>query len=134
MESHDLVQVVAGTPSWAYVTRNASVPVVLQVATLTEVERKEMYEEDPLPLRLWRQGMSKIATQIEESAPSIVDAIFVENQWMYEHYRQNHPEAEVHFAPPGVDTSVYHPRNGKHSGEDYILSVRRFSGRIFRVS
>ncbi|MCS4058420.1 glycosyltransferase family 4 protein [Salinibacter ruber] len=127
LESHDLVQVVAGTPSWAYLARNVSVPVALQVATLTEVEREGKYEEDPLRLRLWRQGMSKIATQIESSAPSIVDAIFVENQWMYDHYRQNHPEVEVHFAPPGVDTSVYHPSNSKNSEEEYILSVGRFS-------
>lgn len=122
----DLVQVVAGAPSWAYLAKNVSVPVALQVATLTEVEREKRQLQAPLPLRLWRKGMTKIATQIEKRIPSLVDAIFVENQWMYEHYRQNHPEANVHFAPPGVDTATHHPAEEKNDDE-YILSVGRLS-------
>jgi len=122
----DLIQIVAGAPTWAYLAKNVSVPVALQVATLTRVERDGKHDQNPLPLRFWRKGMTKIATQIEKRIPSLVDTIFVENQWMYEHYRQNHPDANVHFAPPGVDTSTYHPAE-ETNDDAYILSVGRFS-------
>jgi len=126
LEKYDLVQVVAGAPNWAYLTKNISAPVALQVATLIETEREGKYQEEAFPLRLWRHGMTKIAAWMERQVPSMVDAIFVENQWMYEHYRQNHPDANVHFAPPGVDTSTYHPAE-ETNDDAYILSVGRFS-------
>lgn len=127
LNSYDLVQVVAGFPPWGYVTKNVSTPVALQVATLTEVEREGRYDEEPFASRLWRTGMTKIASWMEQRVPSFVDAIFVENQWMYDHYRQHHPEVDVHFAPPGVDTSVYRPGTDEKEENDYILSVGRFS-------
>ena len=127
LEQYDLVQVVAGSPIWAYLAKRVSVPVALQVATLTSVEREGAYSNEPLPLRLWRAACTKIATRIERRIPSITDAIFVENQWMYDHYRQKHPNANVHFAPPGIDASTYHPVEGEKDEGRYILSVGRFS-------
>jgi len=127
LEEYDLVQVVAGSPIWAYLTKHVSVPVTLQVATLTSVEREGAYSNEPLPLRLWRAVCTSIATRIEQQVPSMVDGIFVENQWMYEHYRQNYPDSNVYFAPPGVDISTYHPVNGIENENRYILSVGVFS-------
>ena len=125
LRGYDLIQIVAGTPPWAHVAKEVDVPVALQVATLTDVERNGQSGDGPLPLRLWRAGMTRIVTRMEQSVPSLVDAIFVENTWMYEHFRKRMDEDSVHFAPPGSDTEMYHPSVDDEEGGDYILSVGR---------
>lgn len=127
LRSYDLVQVVAGTPPWAHVARRVDVPVALQVASLTEVEREGRYGGEALPRRLWHRGMMRLATRMERRVPSLVDALFVENGWMYEHYRERMDEDDVHFAPPGIDTDTYHPGNADDGTDGYILSVGRLS-------
>lgn len=130
LQSYDLVQIVAGTPAWARVTQHVDVPVALQVATLTAVERDGQNTDYTFLRRLWHAGMTQIVSRMETNISSLVDAIFVENTWMYDHFRAAAGEGKVHFAPPGIDTEVYHPRGdtGKsnRADEDYILSVGRF--------
>ena len=95
------------------------------MATLTGVERNGQYAEDPLPLRLWRAGMTRIVSRMEREIPSLVDAIFVENAWTYDHVREKTDEDTVHFAPPGIDTEMYHPADSAEEMSDYVLSAGR---------
>ncbi len=125
LQGYDLIQIVAGTPPWAHLAKHVDVPVALQVATLTAVERNGQSTDDPLPLRLWRSGMKHIVSRMEQRVPSLVDAIFVENAWMYDHFRERANEDIVHFAPPGIDTETYHPGDSSESKCDYILCVGR---------
>ena len=125
LQGYDLVQIVAGTPPWAHVAAHINVPVALQVATLTTVERNGQSTDDPLPLRLWRSGMKHIVSRMEQRVPSLVNAIFVENAWMYDHFRERADEDIVHFAPPGIDTETYHPGDSGEARGDYILCVGR---------
>lgn len=125
LQGYDLIQIVAGTPPWAHLSKHVDVPVALQVATLTTVERNGQSTDDPLPLRLWRSGMKHIVSHMERRVPSLVDAIFVENAWMYDHFRKRAGEDIVHFAPPGIDTEMYHPGDSSKSNGDYILCVGR---------
>lgn len=125
LQRYDLIQIVAGTPPWAHVATHVDVPVALQVATLTTVERNGQSADDSMPLRLWRAGMTRIVSRMEREIPSLVDAIFVENAWMYDHFREKTDEDTVHFAPPGIDTEMYHPADSAEEMSDYILSVGR---------
>jgi len=125
LQPYDLIQIVAGTPPWAHVAKHVDVPVALQVATLTDVERNGRPEEEHLPLRFWRAGMTQIVSRMEDFVPALVDAIFVENMWMYDHFREVADEETVHFAPPGTDTSVFKPPSASKNRDNYILSVGR---------
>ena len=63
LQDYDLVQIVAGTPPWAHLARHVDVPVALQVATLTTVERDGQHVEASLPRRLWYAGMTRLVSQ-----------------------------------------------------------------------
>jgi len=126
LRPYDLVQVVAGTPPWAHVAKHVEAPVALQVATLTHVERDGKQGKGTVFRRLWHSWMSRIVSRMEDEVPSFVDALFVENTWMYEHLCSQAQESIVHFAPPGIDTSKFHPPEGEFRRGDYILSVGRF--------
>ena len=125
LKRFDLVQVVAGTPAWAAVTRAYPGPVALQVASLTAVERQSALKAGSVFLRLWRSIMTKLTTTFENRALTAVDAVFVENRWMYDVLRQRSDAQRVIFAPPGIDTDYFQPSSYKRHG--YILSVARFS-------
>ena len=122
---HDMVQIVAGTPTWALVTKGYQGPVALQVATLTAVERVSRLRRTRGSRYIWLWLMTKIATAMEQAALRKVDAVFVENNWMFRHISREIKPKTVIFAPPGVDTDHFFPR--MYESDGYILSVGRFS-------
>jgi len=125
LREFDLIQVVAGAPVWAYATLPVQKPVALQVATLLSVERQTRLAREKGLKRLWFRLMTKIGSYMEVSALNHVDAVLVENQWMYNHLCTMIPESRVYFAPPGIDTDFFYP--GTYQKNGYILSVGRFS-------
>lgn len=125
LNQYDLVQVVAGTPAWAHVCRHVEVPVTLQVATLAREERASALTGSVHPAVLWRQGMAQLTDRLDHTALRHVDAVFVENQWMYDHLRDHMSSDDVIFAPPGVDTDQFTLGPPPSEGS-YILSVGRF--------
>ncbi|MDZ7771616.1 MAG: glycosyltransferase [Balneolaceae bacterium] len=130
LNRHDLVQVVCGIPAWAWVCRDCRPPVLLQVATLTPVERASKKEGYRGLAGLWKRLMTGMVTGLDSRGLGVSDAILVENAWMQEWLEERGYGGKTHFAPPGVDTGVFHP---PEEGEDnplqrpYILSVGRFS-------
>jgi len=125
LNDYDLVQIVGGTPPWAHLARHVNAPVALQVATLTGVERGGKRADGWGLRRLWDAGMTQIVSRMEAGVPSLVDVIFVENTWMYDHFRTRAGDEAVHFAPPGIDTETYHPGDDGGPTVDYILCVGR---------
>ncbi len=125
LSGYDLVQIVAGTPAWAHVTRPLDVPVALQVATLAREERSWVLDGRWRPKALWRQAMVRLTDRLDHTALRHVDAAFVENQWMHDHLAAHMPPDDVIFAPPGVDTEQFVPGPPSSEGE-HILSVGRF--------
>ncbi|MCS3953188.1 glycosyltransferase family 4 protein [Salinibacter ruber] len=125
LRGYDLVQIVAGTPAWAHVTRPLDIPVALQVATLAREERSWVLDGRWRPKALWRQAMVRLTDRLDHSALRHVDAAFVENQWMHDHLAAYMPPEDVIFAPPGVDTEQFMPGPPPSEG-DHILSVGRF--------
>lgn len=127
----DLVQVVAGTPCWAWALRDCGKPVVLQVATLTAIERHMRNRNPRTLLDQWRRFMTRVVAHYDKVALGSVHAVMVENLWMLDHVKAvtNGTGAIVRYAPPGVDTGVFHPaaRGQPIAEAPYILSVGRFS-------
>ncbi|MCS4044981.1 glycosyltransferase involved in cell wall biosynthesis [Salinibacter ruber] len=126
LNEHDLIQVVAGHPAWALVAGNTDSPVSLQVATLANVERAMKRQEGGGLIGTWRSLMTRVATWLGDRALRQVDAVFVENDWMYEHVQEIAPSTEAVFAPPGVDADTFVPSSTPFTERDYILSVGRF--------
>jgi glycosyltransferase involved in cell wall biosynthesis len=126
LDGYDVVQVVAGWPSWALVARAARPPLGLQVATLATAERHELLARTRGLLRPWRRLMTRVLARMDDAALARADAVFVENTWMLEHVRRRIGAERVRFAPPGVDTDRFHPAPVREV-DGPILGVGRFS-------
>lgn len=129
LRKFDLVQVVAGSPAWCLVASNFPGPVVLQVATLAEVERIERLRRQVGPTGLWRRAMMRLTSRLDREGLGLADRVLVENQWMKETVSTWTDPERVALAPPGIDTHLFRPGqhpSGRPEGEDYILSVGRF--------
>jgi glycosyltransferase involved in cell wall biosynthesis len=123
LRAYDLVQVVAGTPAWAYAVLPATVPVVLQVATLARWERAAF------PGRVvgtWRRAMTLATARLERAALRRVDAVLVENAEMLSAVRAAGQD-QVQLAPPGVDTEIFCPGTDGWQRDGDLLSVCRLA-------
>ena len=125
LDKFDIVQVVAGCPPWAQVTRDVKGKVALQVATLSAVERASMLQQVRGTRRIWLSLMTKINTAIEKHALNRADVVFVENSWMCDLLQRQFGSEKIVFAPPGIDTGKFVP--GTYKPEGYLLSVGRFA-------
>ena len=131
LEGCDLIQVVAGALSWAHAVMGMRVPVVLQTATLTAVERRMRASIETGPLAIWWAFLTSIAGRLDESALRGVDAILVENPWMRDYCEaavQGLPTRVV-YAPPGVDTAIFRPlaRGEVRPHTPFLLAVGRLA-------
>src|SRR5690625_4876372 len=127
LNQFDLIQIVAGSPAWAYLAKHVTVPTVLQVATLVKVERERKIKSRSGLRKLYQKYATEKITKLEKQGMKYVDHTFVENSWMYEYLQKEVGSDKVSFAPPGVDTQLYKPAVGGISEAPYILSVGRFS-------
>lgn len=124
----DILQVVCGTPAWAYAVSGLGKPVSVQCATRAKVERRR---RDANPVGLvgwWRKAMTEITDRIEDRALRSVDAIQVENSWMYDYARKLNEcrEVDLRFAPPGIDAHTFRPARQRNLECDpYVLCVGR---------
>lgn len=124
LEDYDLIQIVAGTPTWALVAGACRQPVGLQVATLTASERGSALSQHTGWRRWWGRIMTAGDTVLERRAVRRADVIFVENDWMQRWASKQVGPQRVQLALPGVDTGRFYP-SADRSGA-YILSVSRF--------
>jgi glycosyltransferase involved in cell wall biosynthesis len=127
LREYDLVQVVAGHPAWAYVTKGLPRPTALQVATLASVERASQNERRRGLASTWHVLMTRLATRMGDWALQEVDTVFLENEWMFDYVRRTAPSTQAVFAPPGVDAETFRPADVPYDEREYILSVGRFA-------
>src|SRR5262249_43098018 len=111
----DLIQVVAGAPSWVLPVAGCGKPIILQVATLTKVERASSERKRGRLMDLWRRLMTLVMSQYDEDGLRAADAIMVENPWMLDYARAatSGTGAIVRYAPPGVNVDFFHPADGR---------------------
>lgn len=124
----DLVQVVCGSPAWAWAVCGLGKLVAVQCATRAVVERRRRDATARGPKAAWRRWMTRVTDRLDRRALQTVDAIQVENPWMFEYARQVNVGRDVHirYAPPGVDASRFRPALHRDLHTDpYILCVGR---------
>jgi D-inositol-3-phosphate glycosyltransferase len=123
----DLVQVVSGTPAFAYAVSDLGKPVSLQCATLARAERHSRECSGWSPMQAWRRSMTAITARYETAALRSVHAVQVENAWMLAHVEAIAQGAVVQYAPPGLDTDRFAPAQERSLDGGYILAVGRFA-------
>lgn len=124
----DIVQVVCGTPAWAYAVCGLGKPVSVQCATRARVERRRRDASSVGLAGWWRKAMTEITDRMDDRALRAADAIQVENPWMYEYARDlnNGREVDLRFAPPGLDAKTFCPAGERMLARDpYLLCVGR---------
>ena len=126
----DILQVVCGSAAWANAVCGLGKPVAVQVATRAKIERR-LRDANPKNLSdWWRKAMTLITDRLDDRALSKVDAIQVENPWMFEYTKQLNSKRNVdlRYAPPGIDAKSFHPlRVRSLENDSYILCVGRLS-------
>ena len=126
----DILQVVCGSAAWANAVCGLGKPVAVQVATRTKIERR-LRDANPKNLSdWWRKAMTLITDRLDDRGLSKVDAIQVENPWMFEYTKQLNSKRNVdlRYAPPGIDAKSFHPLPVRSLENDsYILCVGRLS-------
>jgi D-inositol-3-phosphate glycosyltransferase len=125
LQGFDLVQVVAGSPAWLTAARGFRGPLALQVATLVRVERGTRLRQTRGLARVWLELMTRVTASLETPALKRADAVFVENQWLFDRLAGKLGKRKVVYAPPGVDTDAFRPQAYQHRG--HVLSVGRFA-------
>ena len=125
----DVIQVVAGAPSWAFPVTGLGRPVSLHVATRV---REERHVRDSAALSvqtLWRRSMTAAVSRLEGKTLKSVNAVQAMNSWLVEDARslnEDRPDVDIRLAPPGIDTELFKPGPGPAAARRYILSVGRF--------
>lgn len=127
----DLIQVVCGSPAWAWSVCSLNKPVLVQCATRVFIERRCIERETSFsPKVLFRRGMTIIVDQLERKAVQAVDGIQLENQWMLDYVKRLNMQRNplIEYAPPGVDAGYFQPVFLRQLDDrPYILCVGRLS-------
>lgn len=128
----DLVQVVSGSPACACAVADCGRPIVLQVATRAIIERRRREQNEHGLKGLLRKAMTRITNRMDVTGLRSVNVVMVENSWMQDYCSRVTAGygVEVHYAPPGVDVSVFRPKKAGAKSphpRPYLLSVGRFS-------
>ena len=126
----DIIQVVCGSPAWANAVCGLGKPVALQCATRALVERKIRDSELKGIGGWWRKKMTAATDRLDDKALQSVDAIQVENPWMFEYAQKINGgrNVDLRYAPPGVDIGIFHPLTARVPDSDpYILCVARMN-------
>src|SRR5690625_4382184 len=78
LNQFDLIQIVAGSPAWAYLAKHVTVPTVLQVATLVKVERERKIKSRSGLRKLYQKYATEKINKLEKQGMKYVDETFVE--------------------------------------------------------
>lgn len=124
----DAIQVVSGSAAFANAVTELGKPVSLQVATRARIERRRKNASPRTGADWWRLFMTEITDRYDNRALQRCDAIQVENPWMFDYVRElnGSRSVDLRYAPPGVDSDVFHPASESHpERQPYILCVGR---------
>jgi D-inositol-3-phosphate glycosyltransferase len=125
LNQYDLVQIVAGTPSWALVARHLQRPTCLFVATTTAKERVTKISRSVGWRRIWLQVMTRAVSRMEQAALSNVTCVFAESEYTRQLLCSIVPAEQLLLSVPGIDTSFFCA--SVYCADGYILSVGRWA-------
>jgi len=109
LNQYDLVQIIAGGPAWAFVTRDILRPVVLFTATRVNRERATLLRQSTRWRRYWGKMMTIITAHIEKQALRRVDVALAESNYTLELLSDYIPADRLTLGPPGVDVRFFSP-------------------------
>jgi len=126
---YDLIQIVAGSPAFGAVARSVPVPKCLFAATLLREEQRTLLRETGGWLKTWRTAMAWVGARWENKALQLMDCVFAESEYTRRLFIKSVSPDKLLLGVPGVDTKFFSPNIADKDGNDYILSVGRFSDR-----
>lgn len=130
LDGSDLIQVIAGSPSWINPVLGLGIPTSLQVATRAKVERRLRDSKLSSAADYWRRWMTEFTDKSDDAGIRGADAIQVENNWMLNYCKKvgGGTSQDIRYAPPGVNCKTFHPSlQNRFKQEPYILCVARLS-------
>lgn len=108
LDRFEVVVIISGSPAAAEIARRLRRPVVLAAASMIQVERAQLLATGQGPKHLITATMTAIVDAMDRHALRIPTHVLVLNPWMREQCLQRGARA-VTVAPPGVDTTFFHP-------------------------
>jgi len=125
LNRYDLIQVVAGTPAWAFVTCNVHRPVCLFTATTIQKERISILSNQRGWRWLWLKVMTDLNWRIEQKVMPKLEYVFAESKYTYQSLNDIVPPERLILSVPGVETDFFFSET--YCNDGYILSVARFN-------
>jgi glycosyltransferase involved in cell wall biosynthesis len=125
LEEYDLIQVVAGSPTFGFPVTPVDKPKCLSVATTIRNDRASALAQARGIRKVWRSGMTGVNVILERQVLSRMDHVFAQSSYTEQLLKQLVPEGRLSIGAPGVDTLVFRP--GEPAAIPYLLSVARFS-------
>ena len=126
----DLIQVIGGSPAWAWSVCGLGKPIAVHCATRAVAERRTRRTLERDALGLWRRCMTTVVDRMERRALQSVDAIQAMNAWMLEYAQQLNKQRRVILrrVTPGIDAARFRPSASRdRQSERYILCVGRLN-------
>src|SRR5262249_10352440 len=120
---YDLIQVVAGSPTFGFAVSPVDKPKCLSVATTILNDRASALAQTRGLRKIWRSGMTGINVLLERRVLSRMDHVFAQSVYTHRLLRDLVPDHRLSMGSPGVDTSVFRP--GEPDANPYLLSVAR---------
>jgi glycosyltransferase involved in cell wall biosynthesis len=125
LEGYDLIQVVAGTPTFGFPVISVNKPKCLSVATTIHNDRESALAQASGVRKIWHFGMTAINVILERRVLCRMDHVFAQSVYTQRLLKNLVPEGRLSMGVPGIDTSVFRP--GRPAADPYLLSVARFS-------
>jgi glycosyltransferase involved in cell wall biosynthesis len=126
MNAVDRVIVVGGTPAVGSVAARSTVPVILQVATLTVWERAAQVRTARGAVKAHRWLLRRLVSRLDSVGLRVAETVLVMNRRLQEWVERNSRAQRVVLAPPGVDTDKFVPGERDESSP-YLLYMGRMA-------
>lgn len=125
LKRHDVVLAVVGSPVWLGPLRNIDIPIVVQVATRVNWERRSRIPAMPLHRRIIASVWTPYLAWREKEWIRTANVAVLENDDMLKWCLEMGVKSE-HVAP-GVDTNFFRPAQTRTSKKARLVSVGRLA-------
>lgn len=126
LNEYDLIQIVAGTPAFAWVTAKVEKPKCAFFATLIRQDRANQIAMLTGTRRYWSQLMTCLNARIEKQSLRLMQHVFAESFYTERLLRAMVSPKRLSLGMPGVDIGLFYPQE-RYASDSYILAVGRLA-------
>ena len=123
LNQYDLIQIVAGGPSFGLVARDVRPPVCLFVATVVQKERAAIIRQAKGWRKYWLTLMTQVVSKMEKKALMNVSCVFAESEYTMRLVGSKAPLIRLILGLPGIDVARWKPTADYH-GRSILLVGR----------